>query len=119
MSLFFISNSYAQERQLEVSQVQEGLESIEEPLYSGLQFEFEGNQLSFELNLDKVDQEMSYILENKSCVDCFDEMHDEWFEEFILLQDQGYSLEEADNLAMTSATFIFKLCNVAGLALRH
>ncbi len=82
-------------------------------------YRFDVNKISFQLNVDNVQSEIGYLMEKNCCDECIAELNEEWFTEFMLLQEKGLSMKEADELALTSASFVFKLCNITDLAMMH
>lgn len=53
---------------------------------------------------------ISALLTSSEDNQCFDLLLDTWFIEFVKLQDQGYSIKNADDIASKKATVNYKRC---------
>ena len=78
-------------------------------------FQFTSEELTFEVKLGNSECEVNQLLASDAQNACYEEMNRLWFEKFNLLQEKGYDVEEADSLALHSASMAYKLCDALSL----
>ena len=69
--------------------------------------------LKMQFDAENLDMKLSEILELAQSEECMDKMMENWLFDFVLLQNQGKSAQEAGNLANASAILFYQLCDLS------
>ncbi len=63
-----------------------------------------------EYDFATIERQMNQAMLDDHCDSCEEEVNQLWFQQFIAFQDEGYTLDEADELAMLTALKTRSLC---------